>query len=116
MDGHLDKSDSSFPLSSTNSLRVAQERHQAQPGQQVYSAETRDVLAKFIQGDNDEQALKEAQQSLEDKVLSQFPIFALNEDYMKSIATIIQDKIERAKVMVKQISSQVYQQQPRAVD
>ena len=74
------------------------------------------MLAKFIQGDNDEQALKEAQQSLEDRVLSQFPIFALNEDYMKSIAMIIQDKIERAKVMVKQISGQVYQQQPRAVD
>ena len=52
----------------------------------------------------------EAKQFLEDKVLSQFPIFALNEDYMKSIALIIQDKIERAKVMVKQISSQVYQQ------
>lgn len=48
MDGHLDKSDSSFPLSSTNSLRAAQERHQAQPGQQIYSTETRDVLAKFI--------------------------------------------------------------------
>ena len=52
----------------------------------------------------------DAKQFLEDKVLSQFPIFALNEDYMKSIALIIQDKIERAKVMVKQISSQVYQQ------
>ena len=53
---------------------------------------------------------------MEDKVLSQFPIFALNDDYMKAIAMIIQDKIERAKVMVKQISSQVYQQQPKPVD
>ena len=58
------------------------------------------MLAKFIQGDNDEQALKEAQQFMEDKVLAQFPIFALNEDYMKSITMIIQDKIERAKLLV----------------
>ena len=46
---------------------------------------------------------------MEDKILSQFPIFALNEDYMKSLAMIIQDKIERAKAMVKQIHSQVFQ-------
>ena len=59
LEGYLDKSDT-FPLSSTNSLRVAQELHQAQPEQQVYSAETRDVLAKIIQGDNDVQALREA--------------------------------------------------------
>ena len=48
---------------------------------------TRDILSKFIQGDT--AALKEARAFLEDKTLSQFPIFALNDDYMKAIATII---------------------------
>ena len=52
--------------------------------------------------------MKEARAFLEDKTLSQFPIFALNEDYMKAIATIIQEKIERAKQLVKQISNEAY--------
>lgn len=31
----------------------------------------------------------------------QFPIFALNEDYMRAIALIIMDKIERAQNLVR---------------
>ena len=54
---------------------------------QLSQSVTREILAKFIQGDN--ATLKEAKAFLEDKTLSQFPIFALNEDYMKAIATII---------------------------
>ena len=54
---------------------------------QLSQSVTRDVLGKFIQGDSS--SLKEAKAFLDDKTLSQFPIFALNEDYMKAIALII---------------------------
>lgn len=33
---------------------------------------------------------------MREKVLSQFPVFALNEDYLRALAMIIMDKLGRA--------------------
>ena len=53
-------------------------------------------MNKFLDEDNGSEFLKEQRQVLADKVLSQFPIFALNEDYMRAVMTVVLEKLERA--------------------
>jgi len=48
----------------------------------------------------DASSLKEVQDKLKDRVLSQFPIFALNDDYMRALTLIIVDKLDRAYSLV----------------
>ena len=38
--------------------------------------------------------------NLSDKMLVEFPIFALNEDYMKALAITIQNKIDQVKNII----------------
>ena len=54
--------------------------------------------------------MRETRNYLKDKVLTQFPIFALNEDYMRALTLIIVDKIERAQSLINQLGNQIYQQ------
>ena len=70
------------------------------------------MLARFLQDETDAASLKEVNDSIRDRVLSQFPVFALNEDYMRALAMIIMDKLERADKLVKQLSKQVFAQCP----
>jgi len=65
------------------------------------SAEVRLILARFLEDECDEAGLRETKDFLRDKALTQFPIFALNEDYMRAITMIIMDKIERAHTLIK---------------
>ena len=37
---------------------------------------------------------------LADKMLTEFPVFALNEDYMKALGFIIQNKIDQIKIIL----------------
>ena len=76
----------------------------------MVNQENRKILARFLEDQNDEAALRETRNYLKDKVLTQFPIFALNEDYMRALTLIIVDKIERAQSLINQLGNQIYQQ------
>jgi len=75
------------------------------------SAEARHVFAKFLADECDEEALRKTKDCLRDKALTQFPVFALNEDYMRAIAMIIMEKIERAQTLIQQMCTQIYSPQ-----
>ena len=55
-----------------------------------------EVLQKFLRGNWQTNALKEAVAFIKSKMLTEFPIFALNDDYMKAIAVIISSKLSLA--------------------
>lgn len=44
---------------------------------------------------------------LQDKLLNEFPIFPFNEDYLRAIATIVQNKINQLGSMVAQFVAHV---------
>lgn len=58
------------------------------------------VLKKFLKGDWELDYSGE--DFLIDKVLLEFPIFSLNEDYLRAIANIIFVKIEQAQNIINQ--------------
>lgn len=73
---------------------------QASPEHKLGTNESRQILARFLEDQTDAASLKQVKDFLKDKVLSQFPIFALNEDYMRALAMIIVGKLERAHSLV----------------
>ena len=91
-----------FQLSSTDPIAKARVRIQnsneniqnTQP-HQVYK-DTSQILARFLEDETDASALNEVRNELREKVLTQFPVFALNEDYMRALTMIIMEKLERA--------------------
>ena len=49
----------------------------------------------------------EAKSLLVDKMLIEFPVFALNEDYMKALALIIQQKLDQIKSIIGNKQSEI---------
>jgi hypothetical protein len=57
------------------------------------------VLRKFLRGDWEEKA-NDGEDFMLDKVLLEFPVFALNEDYMKAIGNVVMMKVDSAMNVV----------------
>ena len=102
----------SFQLSSNDPIVLARQNYAAEPNQLYSTAQARETLARFLEETSDAASLKEVNDAIRERVLSQFPIFALNEDYMRALTMIIMDKLEKADVLVSQLSQQVYKQDP----
>lgn len=47
-------------------------------------------------------ALQEVRTFFLDKILTEFPVFALNDDYMKALTKIITTKVKQAQEMIAQ--------------
>jgi hypothetical protein len=47
------------------------------------------------------------QRSMMDKLLIEFPVFALNDDYLKAISMIIQGKVDEIKGLVEDRQFQI---------
>lgn len=58
-------------------------------------------LSKFLKRDIEE-SFDPNDHSLIDKMLIEFPVFALNDDYMKALASIIQNKIDQIKIIIEE--------------
>ena len=99
-----DASDS-FKLSNQDPIAIARQKHEQSLEQRVETNDSRRILSRFLEDETDYEALKQTQDKLKEKVLTQFPIFALNEDYMRAITLIIMDKLQRAEHLTQQISS-----------
>jgi hypothetical protein len=50
--------------------------------------------------------------SLSDKMLVEFPVFALNEDYMKALAITIQNKIDQVKNIIEEKQQMLIMPEP----
>ena len=98
----------SFKLSCNDPIAVARTNLETQPEQTIATSQARTALARFLEDQSDVASLKEVKDIMRDKVLTQFPIFSLNEDYMRAITLVIMDKLEKAQTLVNQISSTVY--------
>ena len=99
-----DASDS-FKLSNQDPIAIARQRNEQALEHRVETNDSRRILTRFLEDETDYEALKQTQDKLKEKVLTQFPIFALNEDYMRAITLIIMDKLQRAEQLTQQISS-----------
>lgn len=60
----------SFQLSPSDPIIIARELNKTQPDQKLATAESRKILARFLEDENDEAALREAKEFLKDKVLT----------------------------------------------
>lgn len=116
-DGVTNQATDSFQLSSNDPIVQARQNIEAQPEQMF--KDTSEILARFLEDETDVKSLNQAKQAMREIVLSQFPVFALNEDYIRALAMIIMEKFESAQILVEQLSSQVFrhaipvpQQQP----
>lgn len=56
------------------------------------------VLKKFLRGDWDNQ--RQDDDFLTEKILLEFPVFALNDDYIRSLANIIFMKLDSVRNMI----------------
>lgn len=56
------------------------------------------VLKKFLRGDWDN--LRQDDDFLTEKILLEFPVFALNDDYIRSLANIIFMKLDSVRNMI----------------
>jgi len=54
--------------------------------------------------------------SLSDKMLVEFPVFALNEDYMKALAITIQNKIDHIKNVIEEKQQSLIMPEPVQVE
>jgi hypothetical protein len=54
------------------------------------------VLKQFLKGDWEDTIENESEAFLLDKILLEFPVFSLNEDYLKALANIIMMKLDSA--------------------
>ena len=54
----------------------------------------------LINGLQESAEYDELKASMMDKMLIEFPVFSLNEDYMKALAMIIQSKIDMIKSLI----------------
>ena len=55
-----------------------------------------DELARFMESSTDTTSLNRVRHAIRQKVLSQFPIFALNDDYLRAISLVIMDELVEA--------------------
>jgi hypothetical protein len=60
-------------------------------------AHVANVLKRFLRGDWDLDPANSPDDFLIDKVLLEFPVFSLNEDYLKALANIIFMKVDSVK-------------------
>ena len=68
------------------------------------------ILKKFLRGDWDSDDLKESSSGddfLIDKILLEFPIFALNDDYLRAIANIIFMKLDSVQNLISQKNQEI---------
>jgi hypothetical protein len=56
------------------------------------------VLKKFLKGTWDES--EEPDDFLGDKILIEFPVFALNDDYLRALANVVFSKIDAVRNMI----------------
>ena len=90
----------SFQLSSKDPIIAARERLDNLPEKKLTNSGSRKIFAKFLEDESDAASLKQAKDLLKERVLTQFPIFSLNEDYIRAITLIIMEKIERAQSLI----------------
>ena len=55
------------------------------------------MLRRLVRSLNESDLDVDAHSRLMDKTLSEFPIFALNDDYLKALSLILQDKMDHVK-------------------
>lgn len=65
------------------------------------------VLKHFLKGDWENEAAAIGDEFLLDRVLLEFPVFALNDDYMRSLANIVFMKIDSARCMLDRKNKEV---------
>lgn len=73
------------------------------------------ALSAFLRRDFDE-SLDLIDASLGDKMLIEFPVFALNEDYMKALAITIQNKIDHIKNIIEEKQQSLIMPEPAQVE
>ena len=59
------------------------------------------TLRKFLKQDLQE-SFDPLDHKLSDKMLTEFPVFALNDDYMRALGYIIQNKIDQVKIILEE--------------
>jgi len=70
-------------------------------------------------GDLESSSIREAETFLMDKVLLEFPVFSLNEDYLRALANVVQSKLDSIRNLIKQknkIVASHLEHQPSSVD
>lgn len=65
------------------------------------------VLKHFLKGDWENEAAAIGDEFLLDRVLLEFPVFALSDDYMRSLANIVFMKIDSARCMLDRKNKEV---------
>lgn len=64
------------------------------------------MLRRLLRQFNDSNFDADASSRIADKILTEFPVFALNEDFLKALSLILQDKMDQVKQM---INEQIWQ-------
>ncbi|CDW89599.1 UNKNOWN [Stylonychia lemnae] len=70
-----------------------------------FNAQTQKILKKFLKGDWEIDHTGE--DYLVDKILLEFPVFSLNEDYIRALINIVFSKIDQAQNMINQKNDQI---------
>jgi hypothetical protein len=93
----LDQSDS-FLLSSSNSITIARKKEQSL-APEIAQFESCSIVHRFYELDPNvtAQIVAECEGSLQAKLLIEFPIFPLNDDFVKVLSAIIAQKVEALK-------------------
>ena len=64
------------------------------------------VLKKFLRGDWDlNQKCSDSEDFLLDKILLEFPVFALNDDYLRALSNIVYMKVDSCSNLIAQRNS-----------
>ncbi len=65
------------------------------------------VLKKFLRGDWDlnQKTSSDSEDFLLDKILLEFPVFALNDDYLRALSNIVYMKVDSCSNLIAQRNS-----------
>ena len=87
-----------FDISNSLSVYDSQKRHGLTDSASTQKGAS---ASKFLIGGLQESIeYEELKASMMDKMLIEFPVFSLNEDYMRALASILQSKIDHIKQLI----------------